>query len=128
MLKIAAGVAAGILIAGTIFFLMQIGTLTFLGFGLSKAIKESQVKAPRLNTLNPIRQSQEIIYDMGQRNIENAKRIQAENDQRMKDLNKLHDNEHPSAYPYEWDSIKNKVKVCWIHKKTRKKICEKIEN
>jgi hypothetical protein len=31
---------------------------------------------------------------------------------------------HPTVNPNEWDSISNKSQICWIHKKTRKKICE----
>ncbi len=31
---------------------------------------------------------------------------------------------HPTVNPDDWDSISNKSQICWIHKKTRKKVCE----
>ena len=162
MLKIAAGVAAGILIAITIFTLAPFGILALIGLGIHES-HEKSIRIPKpinrqvpiihrqvpiahkqlpivhkvnknngiplnmINRLNPVKQAQNVIYTMGESNLENAKRVQAYSDKRMRDLANKHDNEHPSAFPEEWDTIKNKIKICWIHKKTRKKVCEKIE-
>lgn len=34
------------------------------------------------------------------------------------------DDQDPHTNPHEWDSIGSKDKTCWIHKTTRRKICE----
>ncbi len=155
MLKIAAGVAAGILIAITIFTLAPFGILALIGLGIHES-HEKSISIPKpihkkvpiahkqlpivhkvnknngipinmMNRLSPMKQAQNVIYDMGNKNIANAMKVQEYNDKRMRDLANKHENEHPSNYPEEWDTIKNKIKICWIHKKTRKKVCEKIE-
>lgn len=54
------------------------------------------------------------------------KTIIKNSEERLKDIQKKHDDVHPSEYPWEWNSISNKSKICWIHKVSRKKICEKV--
>ena len=34
------------------------------------------------------------------------------------------DQQPPSSNPQDWDSISNKQQICWIHKKTHRKVCE----
>jgi hypothetical protein len=34
------------------------------------------------------------------------------------------DRQHPNANPQDWDFISNSQQICWIHKKTQKKVCE----
>jgi len=58
--------------------------------------------------------------------IKHIKQIQEKAKQNKRDLSNNHDNEHPREHLSEWDSIKNKNKICWYHKKTKKKVCEKI--
>ena len=31
---------------------------------------------------------------------------------------------HPTINPHEWNTISNKNQICWIHKKTTRKVCE----
>lgn len=34
------------------------------------------------------------------------------------------DHLHPTINPHEWNTISNKNQICWIHKKTTRKVCE----
>jgi hypothetical protein len=35
------------------------------------------------------------------------------------------DHSDPKANPDDWDSISDRSQICWVHRKTRRKVCEK---
>lgn len=77
---------------------------------------------PNINLLS--KKIIQVVNPAGGDISKKAQQAQLRNENSSLDMTQNHDNVHPSQYPQEWDTISNKFKICWIHKKTHKKVCE----
>lgn len=138
----------------TVFFsiIAAMITLSILGFGVqlaflgaaASAIKSSfeHTRPPTttgnqaLNTLpTPIRQTtkaaQDVILDMGRKNLENANKVQREATAAVKNRrpmrNALADDSAdmpPWEHPHRWGRISSEHGTCWYHNDTHRKVCQ----
>lgn len=124
-------------------------TLSILGFGVqlaflgaaASAIKSSfehtrPAKTTGNQALNalptPIRQTtkaaQDVILDMGRKNLENANKVQREANAAVKNRrrNALTDDSAdmpPWEHPHKWGHISSEHGDCWYHNDTMRKVC-----
>ncbi len=138
----------------TVFFsiIAAMITLSILGFGVqlaflgaaASAIKSSfehtrTAKTPGNQALNalppPIRQTtkaaQDMILEMGRKNVENANKVQREANAAVKNRrpmrNALADDSAdmpPWEHPHKWGRISSEHGTCWHHNNTHRKVCQ----
>lgn len=84
-------------------------------------IDDSRQSGVNLHSENIIR----VVNSKGGSVSGKTQEAQLRNNNSSQNMIQNHDNVHPSKYPEEWDSISNKYKICWIHKRTHKKVCER---